>query len=224
MRIASLTDRAESELEPLRGFAGPRAEERAENRLDTGLTSTLQKEPAEHVILPPYERNVCRIYRVGLAGALPSPRPAPAGFEFRLLGPDDDTLFRRIESQDSALAANLKSRIEGHDVCLAAFCGDEMAGLHVVAFGQVTLPLVHKQRIFRAGEAWSERLVVAKGFRGQGVATYLRRLAFEELRRRGIKKLYGGTSRSNLSALTAAQKAGFVEVAGRGKTRFLKIK
>jgi len=93
-----------------------------------------------------------------------------------------------------------------------------------LTFGLVSLPFVQLQRIFRPGEAWSEQLSVARDFRGTGVGSCLRRRSFEGLRAMGAKRLYGGTSRSNLAALGVARKAGFVEVADVEYVRILHLR
>jgi len=159
-----------------------------------------------------------------LNGDLPSPVAPPDGFEFRLLNADDDLFIRQIESQERWPVGSLKQRIAKENLCLAALCGGLLAGFHLIAFGQVLIPLVNAQRTFRPGDAWSEQLSVAKDFPGKGVASYLRCRIFEELRRCGVKKLYGGTRRSNLTELKVARAAGFVEVADLEYVRILNFK
>jgi len=138
---------------------------------------------------------------------------SPTGFEFGLLRPDDDRYIRQIESQAEGLAGRLKAKLEGNGACLAALYGDKVAGFNLIAFGEVFIPLVHLKRRFRAEDAWSEHLAVRNEFRRQGIASALRYRIFEELREIGVKKLYGGTLRSNQPALDLARKLGFVDLA-----------
>ena len=172
-----------------------------------------KKSVAYTLFFPFYERNLYRIYRADLNRIRHLEAESPTGFEFALLRPDDDRYIRQIESQAEWLAGRLKAKLEGNGACLAALHGDQVAGFNLIAFGEVFIPLVRLKRRFRAGEAWSEHLAVRNEFRRQGIASALRHRIFEQLREIGVKKLYGGTLRSNEPALDLARKLGFVDVA-----------
>jgi GNAT superfamily N-acetyltransferase len=189
---------------------------------DARSRSFVQKKVTGRLIFPPFERRVLRIYRADLNGQLSAPATVPAGLEFRFLRAEDEQQLRQIEKQEAWPKGSLS--IAKDVVCLAALCADEVVGFHLVKFGQVLIPFVQAERIFRPGEAWSEQLSVARDFLGKGVAACLRRLSIEGLRALGAKRLYGGTRRSNLAALGLARKAGFVDVADVEYVRLLHLR
>jgi RimJ/RimL family protein N-acetyltransferase len=75
------------------------------------------------------------------------------------------------------------------------------------------MPIVGVTRTFRSHEAWSEQITVHSDYRGLGLATVLRRQAFQELGSRGIRKFYGGTVPYNIANRKLSKKVGFREIA-----------
>jgi L-amino acid N-acyltransferase YncA len=67
-------------------------------------------------------------------------------------------------------------------------------------------------RELQAQEAWSEHIAVHKPYRQMGLGSELRSRIFEDLKSRGIKRLYGGTLSSNLPSLKLARRMGFKEL------------
>ena len=222
MRIVSPVDHPGSDLGQYPGQTDGLFKDLRRNRVDARRHSFVQNKLTYRLIFPPFERRVLRIYRADLNGQLPAPATLPAGLELKFLRAEDEQHLRQIEGQEHWPEGSL--RIAGDVVCLAALCADQVAGFHIIKFGQVLLPFVQAGRIFRPGEAWSEHLSVARDFRGKGVATCLRHRSFEGLRAMGAKRLYGGTSRSNLAELGVARKAGFVEVADVEYVRILHLR
>jgi len=183
------------------------------NWVDYGWWITLKKSLGRTVLFPFFERTVYRIYRAELHSIQVPEVDPPAGFEFRLLGPGDDALIQQIENQAEWLAGTLKLKISGRDMCLVALNGSEVIGFNLIAVGGVYIPLLHATRKFRTGHAWSEHLAVRADYRRKGIASCLKYRIFGELRRCGVKRLYGGSRHTNLPALELARKLGSVEIA-----------
>lgn len=126
----------------------------------------------------------------------------------------------------------MKENLRAGALCLVALQGEKVAGFNLIGFGEVSMPLVNKQRIFRKGDAWSEQIAVMKDFRQLGLGSQLRYRIFEELGRRGYKRLYGGALTSNVGSLKLARKMGFREIIdihyfrilGRDIWRYKKVK
>ena len=72
---------------------------------------------------------------------------------------------------------------------------------NLINFEQAILILVKLKKELREGSAWSSHIAVKKEFRRTGLGSQVRYRIFEELRRRGIRRLYGGTLRSNTASL-----------------------
>jgi len=222
MRIVSSVDHPGSDLGQYPRLTGGLVTDLRRNPVDARGHSFVQKKLTCRLIFPPFERRVLRIYRADLNGQFPAPATVPAGLEFRFLRAEDEQPLRQIEKLEDWPKGSLS--IAEDVFCLAALCADQVVGFHLVKLGQVLIPFVQAERIFRPGEAWSELLSVARDFHGKGVDACLRSLSIEGLRALGARRLYGGTRRSNLAALGLARKAGFVEVADVEFVRLLHLK
>ena len=86
------------------------------------------------------------------------------------------------------------------------FAAHQKLGARLIEFGGWEMPVQYSSIV-------DEHLAVRNEFRRQGIASALRHRIFEQLREIGVKKLYGGTLRSNEPALDLARKLGFVDVA-----------
>jgi GNAT superfamily N-acetyltransferase len=158
-----------------------------------------------------YEHRVYRLYKIDLLRGDAKLPTDIVGVTFRFLTPADEAAIRQIEENSEWLRGMVRERLMAGAVCVAAFEGKQLAGFNLVSFGKVLMPLVHLSRRFRHDEAWSEQIATVKTFRGKGLASQLRYRIFEELRRRGIRKFYGGALRDNLPSLTLARRVGFRE-------------
>lgn len=159
-----------------------------------------------------YVRQVYRIYRIDLTKPVHSAESGGHGLTFSILGAADDRAIHQIENVHEWLRGGLKESIQFGALCLAAFEGDVVAGFNLIGFGEVFMPLVNKRRTFHQGHAWSEQIAVHKDFRQKGLGALLRYRIFEELGRRGFKRLYGGALTSNIASLKLARKVGFREI------------
>ncbi len=180
------------------------------NLQDHSLKVALRKGFA-YVFRFAYEDNVYRLYKIDL---LRCDTELPTDIEdvtFRFLTPADEAGIRQIEDNSEWLRGTVKQRLLAGAVCVAAFEGEQLAGFNLVSFGEVVMPLVGLSRRFRHDEAWSEQIATVKAFRRKGLASQLRYRIFEELRRRGIRKFYGGALRDNLPSLVLARRVGFRE-------------
>ena len=58
-------------------------------------------------------------------------------------------------------------------------------------------------------EAWTDHIAVLKPYRGKGLAAQLRYHVFQELRKRGVRRVYASIAPYNLTSLRSAQAAGY---------------
>jgi len=201
------------------------------NLEDYGWSVTLSKSLA-YVFQVFYAHQVYRIYRIDLTAPRPSAQCEEQGLSFKILSPDDHQAISKIENVHEWLQGGLKESLRAGALCLVALQGEKVAGFNLIGFGEVFMPLVNKQRIFRKGDAWSEQIAVMKDFRQLGLGSQLRYRIFEELGRRGYKRLYGGALTSNVGSLKLARKVGFREIIdihyfrilGRDIWRYKKVK
>jgi L-amino acid N-acyltransferase YncA len=181
------------------------------NVQDYGRWMALHK-TAAYFLSPVYQRTVYTIYVIDLDEA-PTVPHADGRLEYVLLRPGDDDLIKQVEDCAEWLEGEVTDRLEEGAVCVAAVKGNQLAGFNLVVFGQVYIPLLKLTRTFRPATAWSEHIAVHPAFRGGGLGKSLRLRIFDELRFRGIRKLYGGTLRTNGPALALARSLGFRELA-----------
>ena len=181
------------------------------NLEDYGWSTTLRK-TLQKAMWPIFFRNVYRLYRIELSSAPREETSASESSSFRLLPPEAQPEIEQIETNCEWLRGRLKKRLAGGDLCLIAEHGNDVAGFNLISTGEIHLAPVNWRRRFRSPHAWSEQIVVMKKFRNLGLASELRYRIFEELRARGFRRLYGGTSPSNLASLALARKVGFREI------------
>jgi L-amino acid N-acyltransferase YncA len=182
------------------------------NLEDYGFAAT-GKKIAAALAGPIYRRRFYRIYRIKLsAGALAPPRVDP-GLALRLLAADDGDAIRQVETLAEWLEGTVADGLRGGDLCVAVFSEDTLAGFNLVTFGEAYVPGVAYRLRFRPDEAWSVHIAVNPEFRRRGIASALRRQAFQELQARGIRRFYGGAFPSNVASLELARSIGFRELA-----------
>lgn len=189
------------------------------NLQDHGIGATIRKVFA-YVVKPVYENRVYRLYRIDLLRKQTENPTDIEGVEFRCLEGSDADAIRQVEGQSEWLQGTLQERLAAGALCIAAFENERLAGFNLVSFGEVYMPLIKLRRRFRSDEAWSEQIATVKTFRKKGLASNLRYRIFQELRNRGIRKVYGGALIDNLPSLKLAQRVGFHEVVD---IRYLRI-
>lgn len=169
-----------------------------------------------------YEHSAYRLYKINLRSEPTEPPSEIEGVEFRFIGEQDQAAVAAIEDNSEWLSGTMMQRLAAGALCLAAFDGGQLAGFNLVSFGAVFMPLVNLSRTFRKDEAWSEQIATVKTFRKKGLASQLRYRIFEELRRRGIRKFYGGALIDNIASLKLARRVGFREFVEIRYTRVLR--
>ena len=193
------------------------------NIQDFGWSVTVEKSLA-YFVSPIFYQQIYRIYCIELLHQSLPEYAESNGFTFRILNAENKYEIEQIESFAEWLRDELVARIEDGAICLAAFKQEKLAGFNLISFGDVYIPLVELNKTFRKEHAWSEHITVHKNFRKKGLAIQLRYRIFSELKKRGFKRLYGGTLSSNLPALKLARSVGFKELVDIDYMRVLCIK
>jgi GNAT superfamily N-acetyltransferase len=182
------------------------------NYQDYGLGITIQK-TLSYLARSVYFRQVYRIYRINLDAAMPEEGIPKHKFTFKILNTQNVDMIAQIENIAEWLRGHLTEAIAEGQLCLVALDGDRVAGFNLINFEHATLLLVNLTKKLRPGLAWSEHIAVVKEFRKTGLGSQLRFRIFHELKKIGIRKLYGGTLQSNIASLGLARSVGFTEIA-----------
>ena len=190
----------------------------ARNLHDYGIAITLRKSLG-HLFGFLYDSTVYRIYGMDLDTS-DIPQCRDGGFVYRRIDPSDADCIRQIEAMEEWLEGRLLAKLVKGGLCLVAMDGNVVAGFNLVGFGEARMPLVNGKRNFRSGSAWSEQITVNNKYRGKGLGSELRYRMFEELKRLGYKKFYGGTLSNNQANLKLTRKVGFKEIAD---IRYMKL-
>ena len=181
------------------------------NFRDYGLRITCGKSLA-YLARGLYFHQVYRLYRINLNRIAPSEPSNSIQFTFRLLSQQDSGLIAQVEDIAEWLHGQLKNRIAAGQLCLVAMDGTKVAGFNLINLKEASMVLVNRRVALRPASAWSEHIAVLKDYRRSGLGADLRRSVFEVLRSRGIRRLYGGTLRSNTAALKLTRAVGFKEI------------
>jgi GNAT superfamily N-acetyltransferase len=130
-------------------------------------------------------------------------------FTYKLLNSQNTEMIAQVENTAEWLRGQVKERIEAGQLCLVALDGETVAGFNLINLKEAPLLLVNRVMQLPRETAWSEHIAVRKEYRRMGLGTQLRRRIFEVLKKGGIRRLYGGTLRSNTASLGLTKSAGF---------------
>ena len=192
------------------------------NLEDYGWRITLKKILA-YLIRSVYFQQVYRIYRIKLDATQPPEDFDKHDFAFRILTAQDADVIAQVENIAEWLRGQLQGKIAAGQLCLVALDGENVAGFNLINFQHATLVLVNLEKKLRRGFAWSEHIAVRKEFRRTGLGSQLRRRIFEDLKRRGTRRLYGGTLGSNTASLKLTRSVGFQEIADVHYSKFFSV-
>jgi GNAT superfamily N-acetyltransferase len=181
------------------------------NLQDYGWYITVQKTLA-YLVRSIYFRQTYRICRINLDATKPSEDLNKHNFTFKILTTQNVDMIAQIENIAEWLRGRLTEAIAAGQLCLVALDGDEVAGFNLINLDDATFVLVNLRKKLRRGFAWSEHIAVKKEFRRTGLGSQLHYRIFEELKRRGIRRLYGGTLLSNTASLALTRSVGFKEI------------
>jgi GNAT superfamily N-acetyltransferase len=182
------------------------------NWQDHGLVTLIRKS-LTYLLKPAYEDRVYRLYKIDLQKQATAEPIDIDGVQFRCLVAADVAAIDQIQRDSEWLNGTLEKMLKAGALCIAGFEDGKLAGFNLISFGNVFMPLVNLHRLFRRDEAWSEQISVAKDYRKRGLASNLRYRVFQELRKRGFRKLYGGALVDNVPSLKLTRRVGFREFA-----------
>lgn len=168
-----------------------------------------------------YFRQIYRIYRIDLTETRTSVDSDVHNLIFKILTPQNVDMIAQIENIAEWLRGKLSDAIAAGHPCLVALDKDRVAGFNLINTDHATLALVNLTKKLRKGCAWSEHIAVRKEYRKTGLGAQLRFRIFQELKKRGFQRLYGGTLPSNTASLSLARSVGFQEVADVHYRKFL---
>jgi GNAT superfamily N-acetyltransferase len=197
------------------GIAAPglsRLSHKVQRNLEDYGWRTAAKKSVAYLLRAIYFQQAYRLYRIDLDDAKLPHDSNPHKFTFKILTVQNVGMIADVEDVAEWLRGQLNQKIAAGQLCMVALDGDKVAGFNLINFRQATLLLVNLQRKLRPGVAWSEHIAVKKEFRRTGLGSQLRYRIFEELRKRGFRRLYGGTLCSNTASLKLTRSVGFKEI------------
>jgi GNAT superfamily N-acetyltransferase len=192
------------------------------NFQDYGWLITLKK-AAAYLLRSIFFYQVYRIYSIRLDRVLPPEDIQSKPFTFNILTPQNTDWIAQIEDMAEWMRGCLAQDIASGQLCLVALDGDRVAGFNLINLKEAKLILVNLKRKLKHGSAWSEHIAVKKEFRKMGLGSQLRYRIFQELKKHGVRRLYGGTLRSNLVSLSLARSVGFKEIGDVHYRKFLSV-
>jgi GNAT superfamily N-acetyltransferase len=181
------------------------------NVRDYGAAATAGK-IANSILAPLYCSRRYLIYRRDLCDLATVLAPRHA-LKFKILGPQDAGPIRQIEAMEEWLHGKVAHKLTSGCLCMAALDNDMVKGFNIVSFSGFSIPAIRYQRNLREGECFSEQITVRPEFRNKGLGADLRVRVFEELSKRGYRRLYGTTDITNNSNLALSKKVGLLVIA-----------
>ncbi len=192
------------------------------NYYDYGLLTTCKKSFLS-LFQNVFVNRCYRIYRINIED-FNYTSSINSDFTYKIIDLNDTDIISQIINLEEWLQDKLDHLLKTQSLCLVALDGENVAGFNIIEFGEVFIPLINLKRKLKHIEAWSCQITVNKDYRRKGLGTTLRHKIFEELRKKGIKRLYGGTLLSNTPNLKLSRKTGLKEIVDVRYTSFLNQK
>jgi len=120
----------------------------------------------------------------------------------------DTYIIKQIEEMEEWLTGKLESSIGNKKLCLAALKNNEAIGFYLISVSEIYLPFLCLQVLLKDDEAFGEQVTVQKKYRRQGVSLEIRSVAYMELKKRGIKKIYSTALANNFGSLKSIKRGG----------------
>jgi len=177
------------------------------NIRDYGLFTTSKKAIAG-IFSPFFEYKIYKIYGINLDD-FEAKTNNKKGFTYKLLQMNDSSFINQIEEIEEHLRGTVAEKIKKGSLCCVALVEDEVVAFNLVSFGKIYMPLIKHKKTIRNDGAWSEQITTRKEWRKQGLGSEMRYRIFTELKKRGMRWLYGGTLKSNHGNLKLSSKVGF---------------
>lgn len=129
------------------------------------------------------------------------------------------------------LDGELKESLIKNGICMAIIKKNKIAGFNWMTLGEGSIPLLKLRVITKPDEVWSEQITIHKDFRRKGLANQLRTKFYNELKKMGIKAIYGHRQGWNIASKMSAQKytykelvkADYIKVLNIQRLRFAKL-
>ncbi len=157
-----------------------------------------------------YLKKIYRLYRINLVEYQPK-SVSKEFFVYQIMSAAnyDEDKIRQIENIEEWLTGKIGPDIKNDGICLLALDGERVAGFNWINFNTFYMPIIDKTMTFRPDKAWSQQITVHPDYRGKGLGSGLRHTIFTELKKRGIKKFYGGTLHINVPNIQSSKRVGF---------------
>lgn len=199
------------------------------NKRDYGLWTSIKKS-TKILINPIYQKITYIIYELDLKNVHKA-EINNIDYRFKMLTVEDDDFINQIENMEEWLKGSIKESLTTNGICFVITKKDKVAGFNWVTLGEGTIPLLKLRVIIKPDEAWSEQITIHKDFRRRGLSNILRTQFYRELKKMGIKALYGHRQVWNISSKMSARKytyrelvkADYIKIFNKHRLRFAKL-
>jgi hypothetical protein len=127
-------------------------------------------------------------------------------FKFKLINSEDEKIIEQIENMEEWLRGQLKEKLKNNCMCMAVLDGNIVAGFNYVSIGEGFIPLLKLKIAIGENEAWSEQITISGEYRRMGLGNELRNQFYKELKKRGVRALYGHRQEFNVASKQSARK------------------
>ena len=163
------------------------------------------KKSISYLCKPLYENVVFSIYKIEIEN-VEVQAAFKHDFKFKLINTKDTRLISQIEKMEEWLQGKVEGKLQRDGICMVLMERDKVIGFYLAALNEVFIPLLKLKVIIEPSEAWGEQITITKKYRRNLLATELKSKVYSELRKSGIKNIYGHAALYNKVSLKSAEK------------------
>jgi len=178
----------------------------ARNFRDYGLLSCLKKS-ALFLAKPIYEKSNVVLFKTEIKN-IDGKELYQGDLDCKLVESKDTYIINQIEEMEEWLIGKLYSSLENKKLCIVALKNKKVIGFCLISLSEIYLPLLYLKVLLENDEAFSEQITVHKKYRRKGVGTQIRFMAYMELKKKGINKIYSSASINKIASIRSIEKVG----------------
>jgi GNAT superfamily N-acetyltransferase len=161
------------------------------------------KKAFNYIIRPIYSKRSLIIYEINLKNC--DEHLINSNYEFKLLNASDKKIIDIIEEKEEWLKGELRERISS-SFCMAILHKKNVVGFYLASFQVGRIPLLKLKMCIENDEAWGEQITIFRDYRRMGLGSKLRSAVYSELKKMGIKHLYGHRAEYNIASQKSVKK------------------
>ena len=160
-----------------------------------------------YLVRPIYENNNVVLFKTDIKN-IDGKELYQSNLDYKLINSKDTYIIKQIEEMEEWLTVKLESDEGNNKLCLAALKNNEVIGFYLISFSETHLPFLCLKLLLKDDEAFGDQITVHKKYRREGLSTEMRSIAYMELKKRGIKKIYTAILPYNFASLKSNKRGG----------------